>query len=75
MEKKMAYLILETEKDDRGYIPCLVQEGDRGYYTTDWRWGHDINIAKRIAKERNEAMGLTPLDTAKIILQSLRQAS
>ena len=75
MEKKIAYLIIETEKDEKGYIPCLVRDGDRGYFTTDWRWGSDINIAKRLAKERNEAMGITPLETAKLILQSMRQVA
>lgn len=71
MSEQIAYVILETEKDDEGYIPCIVQEGEGGYWTTSWRWGHNIDVAKAQAKKINAQMGLGDEDVAKLVLQSM----
>lgn len=74
MEKKLAYIILETEKNEQGeYIPCIVKEGESGYYRTDWTWGKDQLIAQEIADDRNNRMGLSPTDVMQLTLESMRE--
>lgn len=70
---KTAYIILETVKDnDGGYIPCIVKEGEKGYFKTDWNWGKDIKIAEECANKKNETMGIDKTEAIKLTLQSMR---
>ena len=70
--KKMVYTILETQTTSEGeYIPCIVKEGESGYYLTDWAWGTDIEVARELADKRNETMGIDKKEANKIILQSM----
>lgn len=35
---RLVVFIMETEKSDDGqYIPCIAEEGTRGYRRTDWK--------------------------------------
>ena len=72
MTQKMVFTVLQTVTSDKGeFIPCIVKEGEKGYYKTDWEWGTDFEIATQIANERNESMGYTPEEVNKIILRSM----
>lgn len=70
---RTAYLILETEYDpEKGFNPCIVKENESGYYRTDWFWGKNLDLAKEAARQKNEAMGLTPQDVQDIVDSSLK---
>ena len=70
--QRMVYMVLETQRTPAGgYIPCIVKEGEKGYYTTDWDWGTDIEVASRLATERNETMGIGRKEAYKIICRSM----
>lgn len=73
--QRVAYTILETEYDEQGYIPCIVREGETGYYRTDWRWGHDIAAARNAAARKNADLGLTPEDVFRLEVESMRHVS
>ncbi len=63
---------METEVDGNGeYIPCIVKENEPGFYRTDWRWGKDIQLARKCAKKKNMALELTEEDVDKIIASSM----
>lgn len=66
------YVILETVRDtDGGYIPCIVKDGETGYYKTDWNWGTDLDIAEELADEKNEAMGFSAEEVDRIVMDSM----
>jgi hypothetical protein len=70
--QRLCYTILETETNKNGeYIPCIVKEGESGYFRTDWLWGKDIKIARQCAKEKNEGLGHSDKDVHKIIASSM----
>ena len=72
-ERKMVYFINELERaEDWRYIPCIAVEGEKGYYRTDWNWGTDIELANRIADEKNEALGFTPKEALLIVFGTMR---
>jgi hypothetical protein len=74
---KFCYDIVESSKDENGYIPVVVVENEPGYspmlgngpFATPWYWGHDFNAALKIAADVNEKMGITP-ERAKDIIAS-----
>lgn len=71
--KKVAYFINEMERDENGnYIPCIAKEGETGFWKTDWEWGSDLEVAKNLADEANENLGLDKKDAFAIVLQSMR---
>jgi hypothetical protein len=73
MEPKRVYFINPLEKaPDGGFIPCIAVEGESGYYKTDWNWGTDIDLAEKIAQEKNALMGYTEKDAMRIILGTMR---
>jgi len=70
--QRLAIIILETERTADGqYIPCIVKEGERGYYRTDWAWGKDKKIAEACATSRNERSGLSEDDVTTIVGSSM----
>lgn len=69
--RRAVYMILETVRDDKGFIPCIAVEGDTGYYKTDWNWGNDLEQAQKFADERNEKLGIGPDEAYKIILGTM----
>lgn len=56
-ERRVYFINQLVRAEDGGYIPCIAVEGEQGYYRTDWNWGKDLDLAERIATEKNEAMG------------------
>ena len=70
-----AIVILETVKDDMGnYVPCIVKEGETGYYLTDWKWDTDLKEANELADDYNKKLGLTKEEAYTLVLQSMRPA-
>ena len=71
-EPRLVYFILETEYDpERGYIPCIAKEGEKGYYRTDWYWGHDLERAHQLCDERNQMMGIDRQEAMRIQLRTM----
>lgn len=71
---RMCYVILETEKDEHDeYIPCIVKEGETGYFLTSWSWGKDIELARKIADQRNAEMGISKEEAYTLTLESMRK--
>jgi hypothetical protein len=69
----LVVFVSEFAKDDDGqFIPCIAKRGERGYWKTDWRWGKDWELAKRLADERNERAGFTQKQAMEIVLSSMR---
>ena len=58
--------------DDGEFIACLAKEGETGYYKTDWIWGKDFAIAQEAADKRNEVIGISKREAAKIVLSTMR---
>lgn len=54
------------------YIPCIVKEGETGYYPTDWKWGTNLKDAKTLADNYNEKLGLTKEESYSLVLQSMK---
>jgi hypothetical protein len=68
------YFINELKRDkDGGYIPCIAVEGETGFYLTDWNWGDDLELAQKIADEKNQALGFTPKEAFLIVLGTMRK--
>ncbi len=80
-DPKRAIIIIETCRKEMvegcpksaQYVPCIVVEGETGYYLTDWLWGNDFEVAKELADEYNAKLGLTPDDVFVLVAQSMRQ--
>ncbi len=73
-DKKMVFFINELKRDhDGGYIPCIAIEGETGYHPTDWNWGTDLELANRLADERNAALGFTAKEAFIIIAGTMRE--
>ena len=72
--KKFCYIIVPDQKDEHGYIPSAVFEGEPGHRpmmgqgdcAAPWYWGKDIETAQRICDEQNAKMGLSKDDVSKI---------
>jgi len=69
---KYAVVIMENEKDEFGYIPCVVIDGESGYRPLDWNWGNDRAIAEKLATEYNTKLGVTESEKQRMILESMR---
>ena len=73
MSNKSVYFIQPTVKSNDGqYIPCIAKEGETGYYKTDWKWGKDIDVAEKLAEEKNTAMGISPEESMRIVIGTMR---
>ena len=61
----LCLFILETVKADDGqFIPCIAKRGEKGFYRSDWKWGTDLEQARRLANEYNAKLGMTPREAA-----------
>lgn len=77
---KFCYTISQMSKDENGYIPVLVVEGDEGFYpmlgngefASPWYWGATFDGAMKIAEKVNARMGITPERAAEIIESSFQ---
>lgn len=71
-DAKMAMVIIEMEKDDHGgYIPCIVKEGEKGYFPTTWKYGDNIETAKKLADDYNTKLGISKEEAMMLVLQSM----
>lgn len=68
---RLAYLVLETKRDEKGWIVCICEENKPGYYKTNWRWDCSFEEARNLINERNWRLGLTPNEASKIVLSSM----
>ena len=67
-----AVIIVDGVKDDGGnVIPCVVIDNEKGYHLTNWSWGKDIEVAKKLADEYNEKLGVSKEDVNRLVLQSM----
>lgn len=70
--KKIAVVIIDTEKDAHGeYIPCIVKENEKGYFLTSWSWGTDRTIAEKIAEQYNKNLGISKEEAMELVLKSM----
>lgn len=66
------YFILETVRSGDGqYIPCIAERNKAGYYRTDWKWGMDLALARKLCDEANERLGLSKNEALTIQLSSM----
>lgn len=80
---RMCFIVLESQRNSRGYIPSAVTEGEpghspligRGEHSQPWFWGAPTEEgwvdAQRICAEENERLGLTPADVQTIVESSM----
>lgn len=69
---RRAYFINELVRaEDGGFIPCIAEEGEKGFWRTDWNWGSDQNLAEQIAAQKNAAMGISEQDAIRIVFSSM----
>ncbi len=72
--ERLAIIIVDDQKTPRGeFIPCIVREGERGFYTTNWVWGKDREKAQQIADECNLRAGITKEVAMQLTLESMRE--
>jgi hypothetical protein len=66
------YFVLETERDENGYIPLIAVKGESGYYKTDWHWNCTFEIAEKLCDDKNTKLGYTPKEAMLIQLSTMR---
>ena len=71
---RMAYFINELQKNEKGYIPCIAKEGEKGFYLTDYNWGPDLAKAEKHAQDMNERMGVSKEEAFKIVVSTMTEA-
>ena len=75
----MCYWILESSRDEHGYIPVAVCEGVPGYapmtgngpFAAPWYWGTEIGKAMAICARANADLGLSEDDVRAIVASSM----
>lgn len=80
MSARQCFIVLEGQCDERGYIPSLVTEGERGHaplvgngdFASPWYWGETIEKAKQHCRDENAKLGLTEDDVTTIVCSSMR---
>ena len=76
---KYCYVILETQKDEIGYIPSIVYENTKGHFpltgkgefAEPWHWGETFKIANEIADRKNLELDISKKESCRIICQSM----
>jgi len=69
---RMAYFLLETERDKNGnFIPCIAKEYERGYYRTSWTYGKDRDLAEATIQTLNMRMGISEQEAARIVASTM----
>lgn len=80
MDRRYCYYVCSTgQEDPRGIIPSVVYEGEPGHYplvgrgtaATPWFWGKTLDEARKVCREQNERLGLSPEDVNKIVASSM----
>jgi hypothetical protein len=78
-EPRMAIHVDQTMLTPNGYVPAIVFEKEPGYYpltgngemAQPWHWGHDLAVAKRLARGANAHLGLSPREAQDIVASSI----
>ncbi len=72
-QPRLAYFILDTEKDaDGNFIPCIAKEWEPGYSRTSWNYGKDRDLAEETVETLNLRIGITEKDAAVIVATTMR---
>lgn len=78
---RYCYVILETQRDEHGFIPSLVTEDEAGHSpmtgkgegATPWYWGETLERAQAVCERFNrERLGISPATAARIVCSSMR---
>lgn len=76
---RWCYYIPEGQRDEHGYIPSIVTEGEPGHTpltgngpcAQPWHWGHTLAEAQATAEAENAKRGLSQLAVLGIVLSSM----
>ena len=76
---RQCFYIPLDQFDDMGYIPSLITENVSGHVPLTgngtcaqaWHWGRTREAAMIMCEQENTRLGITPADTARIILSSM----
>jgi hypothetical protein len=76
---RQCFYIPEGQRDEAGYIPSLVTEGEPGHApltgngacAQPWHWGTTYQEARAICDRENARLGLTPAEATDIVLSSM----
>lgn len=68
---RAVYFVDIFNKDEKGFIPCIAVEGEKGYNRTDWHWDCSLAMAEEICKEKNTQMGYTDKEIFSIIASTM----
>lgn len=76
MTARQVFFVMRTEiSEDGQYIPCIAVEGETGYYKTNWKWGTDFDQAQEWCDERNQKMGISTMEAARIQVATMREVA
>lgn len=77
-KRRWCYYILETQRDEHGFIPSIVVEDSQGHYPmrgaeggAPWYWGKTLEAAERTCAAQNANKGLTKRDVFEIMSSSM----
>lgn len=81
-EPRKVFFVDETMLTEHGYVPSMVTEGEPGFtplsgngeFAQPWYWGHDIDVAQRLADEANLELGIDRQLALLIIASSMRMS-
>lgn len=76
---RMCYTVLESQRDEHGFIPSVVFEGQAGHnpmagrdaLATPWYWGKSWAEARKTCADFNRKLGLNEADVLAIELSSM----
>jgi hypothetical protein len=79
---RQCYFIPVEQRDEIGFIPSLVTEGEaghaplsgRGRHAAAWHWGRTYDQARAFAAQENTRLGLSEADVADIVCSSMSAA-
>ena len=69
----IVYLVMQTVRDDNGYIPCIAERNISGFSKTNWRWNCDYEQAEELVDKMNLKLGWNKNEALKIVLSSMRR--
>jgi len=78
---RTCFIILEGQRDEAGYIPSVVTEGEYGHdpltgkgeCAQPWHWGKTYEEAQETCVKENARLGLGVSDVIAITLSSMRR--
>ncbi len=82
MSGHQCFIVFEDQRDEHGFIPSLVTEGEWGHaplrgdpekLQSPWYWGTTIEEAQQVCAAQNRRLGLTEDDVLRITASSMSQ--